>query len=458
MRLDEPARVHVVDIIELQPVRGRQDNIRHFRHRPPELVELHQEVDLFQGLDDLVGGGHVDDLLAADADPDADGFFALIEQPHDGIGITGTGGTHLELITAVDVRFHFVGQGDLVKDVLDKAGLGQDPADHAARPLDVAGNAQQVDNPPQGLAAVGLPFQRAADLDAAGSVHREKAGGLDNLFLRHPGNFFDLFHRVFRGAFFQGIEAVGPVLDELFIPKAFLNDNVNHAQGEGGVRAGAGLEPKSRPGGISGGAGVDDDQVFYVVQRLHVPVAHLGVGAAYFKLLGPGYLRLGEHAAPPVIVAVKPAVAGDKAVKANARAMANIAGRDNVGGAHRAGEAVGIAVIAAAGTLGSGDGMSAVLLGGLFNLGGDSVQRLVPADLFPLSFPLFPRPFIGMDNAVGIIDVLDAGEALGAHRAAGSRIGVALDVGDDAIGHFDEDAAAAMAGLAGGFNNLLFSH
>ena len=65
------------------------------------------------------------------------------------------------------------------------------------------------------------------------------------------------------------------------------------------------LQPESSPGGISGRPRIDDNQVLAVVQGLHVPVAHFGVGAADFQLLGPGNLGLGEFSAPAVIIAIQ---------------------------------------------------------------------------------------------------------------------------------------------------------
>ncbi len=44
--------------------------------------------------------------------------------------------------------------------------------------------------------------------------------------------------------------------------------------------------------------------------------------------------------------------------------------------------------------------------------------------------------------------MLDARKALGAHRAAGQGVGVALDMDDDPVFLGDFDAAAAVAALA----------
>jgi hypothetical protein len=54
--------------------------------------------------------------------------------------------------------------------------------------------------------------------------------------------------------------------------------------------------------------------------------------------------------------------------------------------------------------------------------------------------------------------VLDAGQAFGAHRAAGGRVRVPLDVGNYTVRYFDQCAAASVAAFAGGFDNFLFRH
>ena len=169
-------------------------------------------------------------------------------------------------------------------------------------------------------------------------------------------------------------------------------------------------------------------------------------------------LGLGEFPAPAVIIAIQPAVAGNQAVKADPRAVADIAGGNDIGRTHRAGKAVGIAVIAPPCPLGSGDRPGAVFFGGFFDFSGNGVQRFIPADPLPFAFALFPGPLIGIDNAVGIIDMLDAGKTLGAHRAAGGGIRITFDMGNYAVGHFDQNTAAAVTAFAGGFNDFLFSH
>ena len=40
--LNHEAGMHVVDIVDFQPVRRRQDDIGVFRHRPHELIALYQ--------------------------------------------------------------------------------------------------------------------------------------------------------------------------------------------------------------------------------------------------------------------------------------------------------------------------------------------------------------------------------------------------------------------------------
>ena len=174
---------------------------------------------------------------------------------------------------------------------------------------------------------------------------------------------------------------------------------------------GRGWMPQGGPRGVGAGARIDDDQVLAIVQGLHEPVAHLRIGAADFQLLGPHDLGFGELAAPAVIIAVKPAVAGDQPVQTQPGAVADIARGDDIAGADGAGQAVGIAVVAAAGALGDGDGSWPVLGLAFLDLGGDGVQGLIPGDPLPFSFTLGAGSFQGIFEAVGVIDMLDAGQA-----------------------------------------------
>ncbi len=196
----------------------------------------------------------------------------------------------------------------------------------------------------------------------------------------------------------------------------------------------------------------------HVVQRVHEPVAHLGVGAADLELLGPHDLGLREHPAPAVVVAVEAAVAGDQGVEAQARAVADVTGGDGVAGAQGAGEPHGVAVVAAAGTLGDGDALRPRIGDGGLHLVGDGVQGFVPGDPLPLALALFAHLLHGVLDAIGVVDVLDARETLGAHGAAGEGIRVALDVDDDPVFLGDLHPAAAVAALAGGIEYLSVSH
>ena len=159
----------------------------------------------------------------------------------------GAGGAHLELVASHDAPAHGVGDGDFREEVLAQAGRGGHPAYHAARPFDVAGHAQQADDGPQGLAAVGLPLQGTAELDAARRIDGEHPGGFDDVFGLEPGNLRGAFRGVLLDPLLELVEAVGPVVDKIPVPEAFVDDNVHHSQGQRGIRAGADLQPQRRP-------------------------------------------------------------------------------------------------------------------------------------------------------------------------------------------------------------------
>ena len=210
--------------------------------------------------------------------------------------------------------------------------------------------------------------------------------------------------------------------------------------------------------GEGAGAWVDDDQVLAVVERVDEPVRHLGIGAADLELLGPRDLGLGELPSPAVVVAVQPSVTSDQAVEAKPGAVADVARRDGVAGAERARHLHRVAVVAAAGALRDGDGVRPVVADRLLHLVCDRVERFVPRDALPPALALGPDLLHGVLDAVGVVDVLDAREAFGAHRALGERVGVALDVDDRAVLHGDDHAAATVAALARRQNLLAVSH
>ena len=99
-----------------------------------------------------------------------------------------------------------------------------------------------------------------------------------------------------------------------------------------------------------------------------------------------------------------------------------------------------------------------VVADGVLHLVGDGVERLVPGDALPLALALGSHLLHRVLDAVGVVDVLDAREPLGAHRALGERVGVALDVDDHAVLHGDDHAAAAVAALARRQDLLAVSH
>ncbi len=218
MRLDHEARVHIENIVDFQPVRRRQDDIGVLRHRPHELVYVHEELQVQQRRHHLLGVGQVQYLLPAHAEPYLDHRIAAEQLLDDRIGVGGPRRAHLELVRPHDALPHLFGDGYLVEEVLPLAGLRGHPGHHAARPLDVPRHSQETDDGPQRLAAVRLPLQRAPDLYAAGRVFGEEPRRFTDIVGFEPGDVSHAFRGVFLHPFLELVEAVGPVPDELLVP------------------------------------------------------------------------------------------------------------------------------------------------------------------------------------------------------------------------------------------------
>ena len=85
--------------------------------------------------------------------------------------------------------------------------------------------------------------------------------------------------------------------------------------------------------------------------------------------------------------------------------------------------------------------------------GADLVEGLVPRDPLPLPLPRSPTRFIGYRIALGVVDLVEGGRALGAVAAAAGRVlGVALELGDLAglLVEVGDQSARRLAVEAGG--------
>jgi hypothetical protein len=76
----------------------------------------------------------------------------------------------------------------------------------------------------------------------------------------------------------------------------------------------------------------------------------------------------------------------------------------------------------------------------------------------PFSLALFTGSFHRVLDPVRIVDMLELGKSLGAHRTVGNRIRVSFHVNDNTILDRHQDTAAAVAAFAGGLYDFLFAH
>ena len=192
----------------------------------------------------------------------------------------------------------------------------------------------------------------------------------------------------------------------------------DHAAAAGGAGVGGGRPPEHQ--GLDGGlvGEVELQRVGIGNAGIH-PAVHHGVGQH------PGQIALGAARLEPVGRAEDVAEAGD---------------------------APDLRVAAAAG--GAGHRLRSVLLPHLHQALCDVLQRLVPGGAAPLVFPPLARADERILVAVGVIEGLDARQALGAHAPLAHRIlRVALELDHPAVAHRGQHAAVGDAGPAAGLDD-----
>ena len=175
----------------------------------------------------------------------------------------------------------------------------------------------------------------------------------------------------------SAVEAVGHFVDVGAVFKAFVEDDVHHAEGESGVGAGADGDVPVGEGGGAGAVGVDDDEARAVAAGLldHGPemdVVAVDVGAPGEDELGEAEVFSGraELFAVDQVPGDAAGFRADGAVQlAGAQAMKEAAVHGAVAeDADGAGVAVGQ------------DGLGAVAVADLLEARGDGVEGFVPGD------------------------------------------------------------------------------
>ena len=228
-----------------------------------------------------------------------------------------------------------------------------------------------------------------------------------------------------------------PVLGKVDVIHVVAEHDVQPAGGKGAVGAGAKLQVDVGQARDRGGdAGVDDDKLAAALLLLHHRAEAVG--------LRPGRVQAPDQCGVGGVggVGTHGDVADDGLGGDPGRACAAGALHAVVGRAEERGQALH----GAAGLLGVAaveeDLLGAVLLLHAVQLGGDALVSLVPGDGRPLggAGALGVGADHGRGDALGIVELLHGGKALGAQGAGGVAL-ARLDVHDLAVLHGAGDAA-----------------
>ena len=248
---------------------------------------------------------------------------------------------------------------------------------------------------------------------------------------------------------------VGPALEELVVGQVVLEDDMAPAQGQGGVGAGAQVQPVIGLGAEVGLARVDRD--VGVGLGGHVD-GHAGrVVVVGLRLLGG---PLHKDGGVGVDVAPRPGLYVVKGAGKVARALADLVGGHNVGRAKELGAHAGVRLHAplAAGAAPAEQRLGAVLLADLHDVVGDGLVGLFPTDAHPAGIvgALGVGALKRVAQAVGVIGGLQRRLTLGAVAALGGKARlVALGADDAAVLDVDPHAALGLAAAAAARADLL---
>ena len=252
--------------------------------------------------------------------------------------------------------------------------------------------------------------------------------------------------------------AEGLVAGDLLV-ELVLDDVVHPTEHHGHVGAGLDGQPHVGLAGIGGEARVDDDGLAAVLAQLGHAAA--GGGRRMPRRAGaPDDVDFRQPAVLGRLVQLRAAGVGDRGVAdavdqrhgevtrqvaLRAAGLEHVARAPEVAEARRAEE---LRVAAAA--RGAQKAVLAGLVAHVDHVLGHGFRRLVPADALPLVAGLGAHALHGVFVAIGVIQRLDARQALRAHATLRHRVdGIAPQLDDAAVAHRGDDAAVRDAGTAG---------
>ena len=410
-------------------VGARLDGGRH------EDVHGGDELGLLHGLVPALGlAAHAGDAVGG-LDPHALHLAGLhVLQAHVGHGLGEAVAVHGELFPAHALLLHL-----LVDEVVDAPGAGgglvhahgRGGVAHAARHVEVAGDGPQRRDGGGAGRALALHVNGESPHDVGRLGRGEQARGGHDLLLGNPRHGLHLVERQLAGALGQLVEAVGPALHEVVVVEVLVDDDLDHAEREARVGAGAQLQVDVGVRGEPRDARLHADELAAELHGVGHPVAHEEVGVGDGGVAAPDDGALGAHPLG-VVVAQRRELreVGDEHAavghdhERQAGQVAGGAGQEAVlvGAAERVRHAADLPLVVAGGAAQAVDGVAAVGHGDAAELLVAGFQRLVPRDALPLAASALAHAPHGVQDAVGVELHLLEGQAPGAQRAAVVRV------------------------------------
>ena len=289
--------------------------------------------------------------------------------------------------------------------------------------VDAAGERGQEAHQPQRGDGVAAHGRADEGVERGGLGGREHLGGAADVLRRYPGDLLDALGRVGRGALGERVESRRPFVDEAPVVPAARDQDVNHAQCERGVGAGADPQPQRRLARRLRRARVDHDRPCALLLRVAHALVLRAVGLAqvdapeqdHLRALHVGEAGIGDQI--PERQHVRHELRGETLVRVvleESRA------------ADRVAEQVVGEVFLGRQRLHRDRGRS-VRVDDRLEARGDVVERLVPGDTLPLSGAALADPLLRIDDAMGRERQVERGLALDAQIAFAQGMALVAD-------------------------------
>ena len=341
------------------------------------------------------------------------------------------------------------------REVMEVIGLGC--KDLSTRLVDVAANSQNRNDGTDGANTVALHVNRQAKLNGCVLCCCNHTRSLLDLLRINPCALAELIKVILASALNEGIETIGPAINEIVVVQVFLDDNLKHCHGNSRVNGRTGLNPQVCTGGHPSQTRIDDDHLRATLLDLNNPLAEEAIGIGRNAVVAPNNNHFRVLVLGIVVTVLMAFGAVRHHIAAGAYVIRHQTGHPagqarrialNMRGTHRIGKALRLPQNVTTGAAERLKGMPAVLLAKFGHGVVNQVDSLVPRNTLPriavatlagIALHWIKQTLLAVDN------VRKSSTTRADMTLVVRMLGIAFDLNELAIFDVAKNAAAAMA-------------